>query len=372
MNSLKLLFLSTEFPPGPGGIANHAFNIAKGLNRKYCVHMMTISDYTSPKDNKLFDNNHSLYIHRFKRYRFSILTIIKRILDILYHIKKYNYSYILLSGKFSIYLSKIISFFSAEKKTIVILHGSELLPSNKLSKFFLSYNLNVVNAIISVSHYTQGLIPKGVNKKKNKYVIPNGVNSMVKAYRNKQSINLEGSPCLLTVGSITKRKGQINLVMSLPEIIKKYPDTHYHCVGLPIQSRDIESLAKELGVNNKITIHGFLEDEQLHYVYKNADILIILSDNDLPNDVEGFGIVILEANTYGISAIGSENTGIEDAIVNNKTGILVDPNNSIEILSAIDKILKNKNNFSKNAIDWSIKHDWKNIIKRYMEIIDSV
>ena len=69
----------------------------------------------------------------------------------------------------------------------------------------------------------------------------------------------------------------------------------------------------------------------LYEIYNQADIFIMLSQNDIKFDVEGFGIAILEANLLGIPAIGSRDTGIEDAIVHNETGKLVDPYSVEEI-----------------------------------------
>jgi len=81
---------------------------------------------------------------------------------------------------------------------------------------------------------------------------------------------------------------------------------------------------------------------------------------------------VLEANALGIPAIGSKNTGIEDAIENNKTGLLVDPKNISEIITAIEKILDNYSAFSENAKLWASQHDWKIIVKKYIEVIESV
>ena len=97
----------------------------------------------------------------------------------------------------------------------------------------------------------------------------------------------------------------------------------------------------------------------------------MLSQNKTLYDVEGFGIVILEANLCGISAIGSKGTGIEDAIIHNKTGLLVDPYNRDEIIKAINQILFNKELFSKNAATWAQTHDWSNIVNRYLQVIEN-
>jgi phosphatidylinositol alpha-1,6-mannosyltransferase len=95
----------------------------------------------------------------------------------------------------------------------------------------------------------------------------------------------------------------------------------------------------------------------------------MLSQNDIKFDVEGFGIAILEANLLGIPAIGSRDTGIEDAIVHNETGKLVDPYSVEEILEAIDETIINKEKLSMEAIEWAHQHNWTEITTQYLRLI---
>ena len=370
--SNTILFIASEFPPGPGGIGNHAWNLSKKINNYYPVYVLTISDYANHLECKVFDSKEKISIHRFKRYKLLVLTIVKRIYDIIYQINKHHYSHCILSGKFSLYSSTIIRYFSGRTKLIAILHGSELLPSNKISKLLLVRSLKCFNAVVSVSKYTESLIPNNSVNKSLRYIIPNGVNKTIFSKGGfKKSININGCPLLLTVGSITHRKGQINLIKALPLIIKQFPKVHYHCIGLTLETEELLNTAKELGVDKNLTLHGYLPNDQLNGIYRQSDILIMLSQNKNLYDVEGFGIVILEANLCGISAIGSKGTGIEDAIIHNKTGLLIDPYNSDEILNAINQIISNKELFSNNAFTWAQTHDWSNIVNRYLQVIEN-
>ena len=160
----NILFISTEFPPGPGGIGNHAWNLAKQLNLHVPVHVLTVSDYEDEKQCLLFDNKEKMYIYRFKRYNISSITYFKRIFTIIWHIKKYKYSHCILSGKFALYISNILRIFSGNTKLIGILHGSELLPSTKTLLFLLINSLKHLDRIVSVSKYTDRLIPAKKNQ----------------------------------------------------------------------------------------------------------------------------------------------------------------------------------------------------------------
>ena len=83
----KLLFITTEYPPGPGGIGNHAWNLSRKLNNYFDVDLLTVSNYIEQSDCDIFDQKQNHYIYRFKRYFLSFITYFFRIYDIIYHLK---------------------------------------------------------------------------------------------------------------------------------------------------------------------------------------------------------------------------------------------------------------------------------------------
>ena len=97
----------------------------------------------------------------------------------------------------------------------------------------------------------------------------------------------------------------------------------------------------------------------------------MLSNTTKTGDVEGFGIAILEANFFGVPAIGSLNCGIEDAIVNGETGYLIHHMDEKVFIDVIEKILKNKAYFSEKSVEWAQKHHWELIIQEYCKIIEN-
>ena len=86
-------------------------------------------------------------------------------------------------------------------------------------------------------------------------------------------------------------------------------------------------------------------------------------------DVEGFGIALIEANALGLPGIGSTNCGIEDAISDKKSGILVPYNNSELFISALNTILTEYDNYKSNAKTWALQHSWESIIEKYIKEI---
>ena len=268
-------------------------------------------------------------------------------------------------------MSTIIKSIKKNIKLIGIFHGDELLHTNNIMKKMVHFSLAKLDVMISVSKYTDSFLPDKFAKYEKKFIISNGVNLKQFDNSNKKAINvkLKGSPRLLTVGSITDRKGQINLINALPKLIKEYPLIHYHCVGLPLESNRLKAKAIELNVMNYITIHGFIPNHELSSIFNQTDVLIMLSQSNLKLCAEGFGIAILEANVFGVPALGSKNTGIEDAIVHKTTGILINPYSIDEITQGIKDIIENRKKLSKNAITWAHEHSWENISVKYIEAI---
>ena len=367
----KILLISTEFPPGPGGIGNHAWNLSRHLNNKVYVDVLTVSDYADEHQCKYFDKKEKVKIYRFKRYPLSAITYFHRLLKIIKYIKYNNYSHCLLSGFFALSIGPVIKLINNKMIIVGILHGSELIQNNPLLRYFLSVSLKCLRIVISVSKYTNSFIPIRLGENQSNYIIPNGVNKGLFNDIAKNNKIISGNPRLLTVGSLTDRKGQINLIKSLPKIQKKYPEVHYHCVGLPINKDDIIKQVNNLKMEKYVTIHGVIPNTELNNIYKQTDILIMLSQNKIKSCIEGFGIAILEANLFGVPAVGSKNTGMEDAIIQNKTGVLVDPYSNEEILDGLDILLKQRKHFSQNAVAWALEHNWEKISDRYLKAIIS-
>ncbi len=360
----KILLVTSEFPPQPGGIGTHAYHLAKYLQKN----SSTVTVLTDMRSREGIEENKFDAKNSFKTYRVAISSpriemYFKRIKMLLSLIK--NQDVILASGKFSLWMVAFISLFF-KKKYIAIVHGTEVNFSNPVKKTITDLSLKRFQSIIAVSHFTQSLLTKSLLKKCT--VIPNGIDLKINDKQIK-TIDLPGSPALITVGNVTRRKGQLNVIKMLPEIIKKYPEIHYHCVGIPTEKDRFLSEAKKIEVEKYITFHGRVLDIELYQFLKSSDIFVMLSEVTNTGDVEGFGIAILEANLLGIPAIGSKGCGIEDAIKNKETGFLIHNKNAKEFSSALQNILENDTFFSKNAVKWAKDHSWEKIITKYKQVL---
>jgi len=362
----QILILTSEFPPQPGGIGNHAFNLAKYLQlHDFKVNLIADNRSFSGEEESVFDITLKFQVHRIERIRLRFLMYLKRIITLLSLIK--TSEVIIASGKFSLWIVAFCSLFY-NRKYIAIIHGSEVNFKQKLLKTSIDWSLKRFSKIIAVSNYTKSLVSH-LNHQ-NIVVIPNGFDSEKWNLNNKNTISLKGQPKLITVGNVTERKGQLNMIQLLPELIKAYPEIHYHCVGISTQKEAFLSIAERLKVENRITFHGRVTDLYLQELLQNSDVFVMLSSPTVTGDVEGFGIAIIEANALGIPSIGAKDCGIEDAISDYKSGILVPYDNVESFKVALQTILNDYEIYKINAKNWAMQHTWKSVIKQYIKEIN--
>lgn len=360
-----MLLLTSEFPPLPGGIGNHAVNLALALHKEG-KDVTVMAEHRSQNVTKEleFDAALPFKVIRLKRRKIVLATYFERIAKAVRFVASKN-DEIIASGKFSLWTAGFLSCIFPSKKYIAVLHGSELNAGGNYSKKMTKWSLGRFQHLIAVSYFTKSIALK-INPDLKIHVVNNGV-----SFREKTAVRIEKDKTLslITVGNLTFRKGQQNVIKALPLLQLDFPDIHYHMVGIPTKKQNFEELAKELGVSERVTFHGALSNEQLSIKLSESKVFMMLSDVLPDGDVEGFGIAVLEANQLGLPAIGSCNSGIADAIKNDYSGQLVDPHNPEEIKKALHKILADYENYASHAEEWARHFDWDIVGKKYMEII---
>lgn len=361
----KILIVTSEFPPQPGGIGNHALNLSLQLQQNG----YEVTAITDQRDKKIdhdldFDSTLDIQVVRIPRKTPSALTYFGRFSTALPLIK--NNNWILASGKFSLWLVGFYSLFFRSKKYIAVLHGSELGAGGKWSKKMTAWSLKRFDKLIAVSNFTRDLA-LNISSDLNIKVINNGFSPKANppnTFQRDSNLNV------ITVGNVTSRKGQQNVIKALPLIKSKYPDVKYHIVGLPTEKEAFLELAKQLEVESAVIFHGAVSNEELQKKLASSQVFFMLSDHLSNGDVEGFGIAVLEANDLFLPAIGSRNSGIADAIKEGYSGKLVDPHNPQEILKALEVILADYDNYAKQAKEWSEGFYWENIILEYLKELE--
>lgn len=141
----------------------------------------------------------------------------------------------------------------------------------------------------------------------------------------REDLGIDDAPMLLTLTRLVERKGIDVVLEALPAIREAIPDVRYVVAGDGPDRDRLESLAGEHDVGDAVTFAGFVEEDRKWTLLAAAD-LFVMPNRKLPDgDVEGFGIVFLEANMVGTPVVGGRSGGAVDAIADGETGLLVDP-----------------------------------------------
>ena len=149
-------------------------------------------------------------------------------------------------------------------------------------------------------------------------------------------------PVIGTCGRLIERKGHDLVIRALPGLVRQFPDVRYRIAGTGPARATLQTLARELGVESNVEFLGEVSRPDLARFYRSLDVFVMASREDArTGHVEGFGIVYLEAATYGVPSVGTRTGGIPEAIIEGKTGLLVEPESPQAVAAAVAELLGN-------------------------------
>jgi len=143
---------------------------------------------------------------------------------------------------------------------------------------------------------------------------------------------------VMTIARLDPRKGHDRVLHALAALKDCVPPFKYVIVGKGERDAELRKLTADLQLQDKVVFAGFVSTQDLNHYYNMADIMA-MPNVDLDGNVEGFGMVFLEANAAGKPVIGGRSGGTIEAVVECETGFLVDPGNEGELVEALRKLL---------------------------------
>ena len=150
-------------------------------------------------------------------------------------------------------------------------------------------------------------------------------------------------PYIFTLSRLIPRKGVDLIIQALPYVdISMQKDMQFVIAGSGPELENLQTRAKELGIDGRVKFLGHVPDEDLPALYSHAKVFALTPRRDA-EDIEGFGIVYLEAAACGVPAVGTLVGGIPEAVIHNQTGVLVQPDNPRAIAEALTALLKEEN-----------------------------
>ena len=261
------------------------------------------------------------------------------------------------------------------KKLSLTIYGLDITYNSIIYQSIFTPLARKCDKIIVISKATKDeVIKKGIKEEKI-IIIPCGINieefqinnpdkvRLKKEIENQFNLDLKNKKIIITVGRLVKRKGVEWFIENvMPKLNKDYI---YLVSGEGEEKENIKKTIEQTNQKDKVFMLGRTDNITLKKLYHISDVFI-MPNIKVEGDMEGFGIVAIEASSVGLPIVASNIEGIKDAIQNNKTGILVnekDVNGFIKAIKSANKLNKIKmKSIIKNNFSWDI------VAKEYLEV----
>jgi glycosyltransferase involved in cell wall biosynthesis len=196
--------------------------------------------------------------------------------------------------------------------------------------------------IVTISNYSLDKLQQhyGVNKDKVS-IVPNGVDvdrfkPTIDAASSKRQFGLGTQPCVLFVGSLIPRKGLAFLVEAAKKIVKERGDAKFVIAGTGPLKQQLTETLKQSNLTNSFVFLGNIQEDKLANLYGAADVFV------LPSIQEGQGIVLLEAQACGKPVVAFGVGGVNEAVCNGETGLLVQAGNTDALADGLLRLLSDE------------------------------
>ena len=236
------------------------------------------------------------------------------------------------------------------KKIIALTHGHEVW----WAKVF-PFNLAIKRIGASVDHltylgeFTRKAISKTLSEKsRNKLVrIAPGIDTAhfiprADGFEKRVELGLQDKKIIISVGRLVHRKGQDKLIEAMPTILSKIPNAHLLIVGEGPYKNHLDKLAKKFSLEESVTFVGRILYDKLPTYLSAADLFAMPSRSRFFGlEVEGLGIVYLEASACGIPVVAGNSGGAPDAVIEGVTGFCVAGTDVDQVASAVIEVCSN-------------------------------
>ena len=233
------------------------------------------------------------------------------------------------------------------KEIVALTHGHEVWWS-KVFPFTLAMKSisRQVNNLTYLGEFTRNAISKSVTKiaAQSMVKIAPGIDtdhfSPQDARELRNELGLTEKKVIVSVGRLVHRKGQDVLIEAMPAIIKDVPEAHILMIGEGPYRSYLENRVKALGIQERVTFIGRIQYADLPRYICVGDLFVMPSRSRLAGlEVEGLGIVYLEASACGLPVIAGDSGGAPDAVIEGETGLVVDGTSKSDVAAAVVELL---------------------------------
>lgn len=345
MHAPTVLFFSVDFPPHPGGMSRHCLDAATALTRQgYRVAVIT-ADASRPAPplpgveviriagvpyGKLFDD-YAASVRRFTA-------------EGVRYCRRHRVAFCFANTWTIAGVAAMFIRFFCFVPYAVFAHGLDVQSGAAFPRtaWLMRRVFACARTVIANSLFTRALLSGHVPANKTVTVYPAVQDRRLTAGRTIDQ-RLEGKRFMLTVARLAESKGIDTVLRCLPEVLRQCGDVHYCIVGSGAQENALKDLAAALGIAERVFFAGGIDDDALGAYYAACEFFIMTS-RPVPQrqEVEGFGIVFLEAALFSKPAVGSRCGGIPEAVADGQTGFIVDSADAASVTGAIVRLFNDQ------------------------------
>jgi phosphatidyl-myo-inositol dimannoside synthase len=341
----RLLFVTQDFPPAIGGIQRYSLELAAALDP-----LCEAFGVLAPRAQRAQDVDAGLPF-RVRRVRATSDTLPLLAAPALLSLAGRDGYTCSLHAQWATAPAALLARRAGRLQRVAIAaHGRELLltpfrHSRTLQRRYDRLRASVLGAVdrvFAVSTYTAGLVRELGVASERVVVVPNATNAErffpVARAAARARLGLSNAPLLLSVARLVPRKGLDTVLRALPELAARVPGVSYVIAGTGPDADRLALLARSLGVAERVRTVGHVADVDLPLWYSACDVFVMPARSE-PPDVEGFGLVFLEASACERPVVGVRSGGVVDAIEHEKTGFLLPPGDVSALAGALSRLL---------------------------------
>ena len=365
-----IIILTQCFPSRLGGIESLVSNLALGLGKKEKV--IVFADRHHLFYDAIYDNQYKDRIIVRRTGGLKFFRRRRKIKELKPLIESNQVNFVISDTWKSLELS-IDLLVKKNIFTICLVHGNELLTNDLKKTQRIIKILNRASSIIANSQFTLNLVKKLIADKDHiKFVYP-GANDL-RQIQSDNFMDIKGSPVLITLARLEKRKGHAAILKAVKKLASDFPSVQYVIAGSGSEKSNLQRLVKEYALESNVSFAGLVNESQKKYLFEHADLMVMPTlDESESGSIEGFGIAYLEAAFFGIPSIASNVGGTQEAVLHNKTGVVI--NNIDNLFQSIHELLINSNHRKKlgNEAQKRAIQDfsWDIVTNKYLNAINN-
>jgi phosphatidylinositol alpha-1,6-mannosyltransferase len=340
----KILLVTNDFGPRTGGIETFVIGLLERISDHEVTVFTSQQGDTSEYDQQWFEKFGVRVIRDRSKILLPSWRVSRAVKEV---VASHNIEIVVFGAAAPLALMSSALRKSGVKKIIALTHGHEvwwakIFPFN----FAIKRIGKSVDHLTYLGEFTRQAISKALTDKSAKEMvkIAPGIDTahfipQPDAMQKRKDLGLQDKKIIISVGRLVHRKGQDKLIEAMPNVLRKIPNAHLLIVGVGPYKNHLEKLVNKLSLKEDVTFAGRIMYDRLPSYLSAADLFAMPSRSRFFGlEVEGLGIVYLEASACGIPVLAGNSGGAPDAVLEGVTGLCVDGTNVAEIASALIEI----------------------------------